>query len=475
MVSAYLAPPSLAAVADHPHHLPNPHQNAHVHYQTQCHQQKQEFNRNNASTIANLQHQRQQLLKQHEKLSAKNALVQALTCKQNDEQKMKHEELLNQKNNLAQQILDIKNKSKQYNDCKTKTSKAFNRSTTFMMLQLGKVTAENQQAVIEEFNKNEELKTINEMLFTQLDKLTAGNAKLALESSRSNEQLLAENELLLHQSDQLAKQIAHAIEQLKMKKEQISKQVNELEQLKMKKEQISKQLNELATHVCAANKHMSEQDDVQRNYAQLSQNGHSRKRGAHELNNSTHDDICDDMDKYTKCCVCLEPYEVEAGASSSSEKRLPIKSATCSHTLCEGCVDNCFASLLANGKSNVRYVTCPQCRMKRAFDVQNKVVDFFLREYIMRRGNAVSKRSVKPKTMVKTFTEKTDKDTSISLGGDPMKSLTVSSSRKESAVIAVAGNDARANFDLMLEGAVEKHPSLRRAAKEDHNRHSMER
>jgi len=458
MVSTYYAPPSLAGVADHSHHLPNPHQNAHVHYQTQCHQQKQEFNRHNASTIANLQHQRQQLLKQHEHLSAKNTLVQALTCKQNDEQKMKHEELLNQKNNLAQQILDIKNKSKRYNDCKTNTSKAFNRSTTFMMLQLEKVTAENQQAVIEESNKNEELKTINEMLFTQLDKLTAGNAKLALESSRSNEQLLAENELLLHQSDQLANQIAHATEQLKMKKEQISKQ-----------------LNELATHVCAANKHMSEQDDVQRNYAQLSQNGHSRKRGAQELNSSTHDDICDVMDKYTKCCVCLEPYEVEAGASSSSEKRLPIKSATCSHTLCEGCVDNCFASLLANGKSNVRYVTCPQCRMKRAFDVQNKVVDFFLREYIMRRCNTISKRRVKSKTIVKTLTEKTDKDTSISLGGDPMKSLTVSSSRKESAVIAVAGNDARANFDLMLEGAVEKHPSLRRAAKEDYNRHSMER
>eukprot|EP00984_Skeletonema_dohrnii_P036730 scaffold38038_cov155-Skeletonema_dohrnii-CCMP3373.AAC.1 len=81
MVSTYFAPPSLAGVADHPHHLPNPHQNAHVHYQTQCHEQKQEFNRHNhnASTIANLQHQRQQLLKEHEKLSAKNALVQALT------------------------------------------------------------------------------------------------------------------------------------------------------------------------------------------------------------------------------------------------------------------------------------------------------------------------------------------------------------------------------------------------------------
>jgi hypothetical protein len=94
----------------------------------------------------------------------------------------------------------------------------------------------------------------------------------------------------------------------------------------------------------------------------------------------------DDLDEYTKCCVCLEPYDVDP--ESPCEKRLPIKSTTCAHSLCEGCLDDYHASLVT-GKSNVRYVRCPQCndKTKKAFDIQNKVVDFFLREYMMRRSS----------------------------------------------------------------------------------------
>jgi hypothetical protein len=90
----------------------------------------------------------------------------------------------------------------------------------------------------------------------------------------------------------------------------------------------------------------------------------------------------EDLENYTKCCVCLEPYE--EGPTSTDSHRLPIKSATCAHSLCEGCLDDYHASLM-NGR--LRYVRCPQCndKTKKAFDVQNKVVDFFLREYIQCR------------------------------------------------------------------------------------------
>ena len=90
----------------------------------------------------------------------------------------------------------------------------------------------------------------------------------------------------------------------------------------------------------------------------------------------------EDLENYTKCCVCLEPYE-EGPTSAGNQRRLPIKSATCAHSLCEGCLDDYHASLV-NDRSTLRYVRCPQCndRTKKAFDIQNKVVDFFLREYI---------------------------------------------------------------------------------------------
>jgi Ran GTPase-activating protein (RanGAP) involved in mRNA processing and transport len=89
----------------------------------------------------------------------------------------------------------------------------------------------------------------------------------------------------------------------------------------------------------------------------------------------------EDLENYTKCCVCLEPYD--EGLTSTDNQRLPIKSATCAHSLCEGCLDNYHASLM-NGRSTLRYVRCPQCndKTKKAFDIQNKVVDLFLREYI---------------------------------------------------------------------------------------------
>jgi hypothetical protein len=90
------------------------------------------------------------------------------------------------------------------------------------------------------------------------------------------------------------------------------------------------------------------------------------------------------LENYTKCCVCLEPYEVDP--NSSGNQRLPIKSATCAHSLCEDCLGRYHASLM-NGRSTVRYVRCPQCndKTKKAFDIQNKVVDVFLREYIQCR------------------------------------------------------------------------------------------
>lgn len=410
MVSAYSDQPASLAAGESdssPTSVPNPHQNANVHHQTQLDQNHDVV----VSTLANLQQQMQLLLKQHESLSAKNSAALSVARKSNHEQKIKRDELLNQMNNLAKQLTDIEHKRQQYNDAKSKTNKAFSRSTTFMILQLEKLTAENRQVVMDEANKNRDLKMMNEKLFTELDQLTAENAQLALEASRSNEQLLAENELLLHQSDQLARQIADANEELKRKNKQISEQ-----------------LNKLAALVSTADKQA-----VDLNEMNSIQSRQSRKRVAHEMEDDNHDDICDDvMDQYTKCCVCLEPYEVEPGASC--ENRLPIKSATCSHTLCESCVDNCFASLLASGKSNVRYVTCPQCRTKRAFDVQNKVVDCFLREYIM-RCKAVSKRRVKSKDMRETTTEDSDEVISISSSVDStLNSPTMTPSRTETTM-----------------------------------------
>ncbi|KAL7432662.1 hypothetical protein ACHAXM_003353 [Skeletonema potamos] len=409
MNSSYSA--ALAVGDDDPlllsHSRPHYHHDAHI--MTSCQTRCQELHRRDAaSKVADLQQQREQLLKQQENLLAKNA-----------EQRMKNEELLNQKSNFAKQISDIQQKSKHLNDCKTKTDKAFSRSKTFMILQLEKVTAENEQAVIEEFNRNEELKTINEELFSQLDKLTAENTRLAQEASIINEELLLKSEEILLQSGKLANQISHA-----------------LEQLEMKKEQISEQLNELARHVSPT----------------ASQ---SHRRGSYVVKDSRHDDIdimnyndecCDVMDEYTKCCVCLEPYDVNL-TTSCSENRLPIKSATCAHTLCEGCVDNCYASLLTNNRrSNVRYVACPQCRTKRAFDVQNKVVDFFLREYIVTRGKAASKRRVKSKVMDRTLAEG-NADTSSS--GDLEDSSTVVSlSRREENAITKA-NGFQANFVIV--------------------------
>lgn len=92
----------------------------------------------------------------------------------------------------------------------------------------------------------------------------------------------------------------------------------------------------------------------------------------------------EDLENFIKCCVCLEPYEVDS--KSTRNQRLPIKSATCAHSLCEGCLDDYHISLM-NGRSTLRYVRCPQCNdtTKKAFDIQNKVVDFFLREYIQCR------------------------------------------------------------------------------------------
>ena len=127
-------------------------------------------------------------------------------------------------------------------------------------------------------------------------------------------------------------------------------------------------------------------------------NRQSQKRGA-EFQLDCHDSTMDVMEEYTKCCVCLEPYECGGDDASTEKRRLPIKSATCAHSLCEECLDGYHASLVAD-KSNLRYVRCPQCndKTKKAFDIQNKVIDFFLREYIMSRSALASKRRVKAKT-----------------------------------------------------------------------------
>ena len=401
--------------------------------------QQQSLDRHDAtSSLDKLQQQKKELLKQHEHLSARNSAVVTEAYKNNTEQKIRRIELLGQKSDLDDEFVDIERCNEELNDCKTKTNKAFDRSKSFMMLQLEQVTAENKEAVEEEAIRNEELKIINERLFNQLDKLTAENAQLALECARSNEQLLSENELLLHQSDRLAHRIIDA---------------NKI--LKKKEEQISKQLKELATRASASVQNLTEQV-AQRNDRHEEQ---SRKRGAHDvLRENTDENTFDTMEEYTKCCVCLERYEVDS--TTSREKRLPIKSATCTHTLCELCVDNCFASILASGKSKVRYVTCPQCRTKRAFDVQNKVVDSFLKEYMIHRCTVASKRTrIKPNESPITVSDDSVEESRTNSSEDNNSTSTTKSllsGQKKNADNTVK---VQACFRLMFEGAVEKHKS----------------
>jgi regulator of replication initiation timing len=91
------------------------------------------------------------------------------------------------------------------------------------------------------------------------------------------------------------------------------------------------------------------------------------------------DDVCT---TYNMCCVCRDPYEVDS--DSTSEARLPIK-GTCGHDMCEECLDSNFASLLS-GKQKLRYIKCPLCNEKKAFDIQNKVKDRILCDLLKARA-----------------------------------------------------------------------------------------
>lgn len=337
-----------------------------------------------------LQQQYQQLLQQHEELSDEKAAVldHVSTC--HDKLNVSNKRLLNQKECLVKQLSEMKQKYKQLDCNKTETFKAFGRAKTFMMHQLEKATAENSQAVIEESKRCEELHNINEQLFKTLDKMAAEKTRLILGAGKRNEELLVKIRKLMSRSSQLADQIFDADEQLKIKNESVSKQ-----------------LKELAGHITYTQ--MNEFELVKKQNDVCDFNRKSQRRGA-EFELDCHESTMDVMEEYTKCCVCLEPYECGVDATST-EKRLPIKSATCAHSLCEECLDGYHASLVAD-KSNLRYVRCPQCndKTKKAFDIQNKVIDFFLREYIMMSKSALaSKRRVKAKTAPESGNE-CDKD-----------------------------------------------------------------
>jgi len=97
------------------------------------------------------------------------------------------------------------------------------------------------------------------------------------------------------------------------------------------------------------------------------------------------DELCridDVLGKYNMCCVCLDPYVVDA--DSPSERRLPIKGA-CGHDLCETCLDAYFAQSLS-GRKILRYIKCPLCNEKKAFDIQNKVTDHLLCDLLKARA-----------------------------------------------------------------------------------------
>jgi hypothetical protein len=144
------------------------------------------------------------------------------------------------------------------------------------------------------------------------------------------------------------------------------------------------------------------------------------------------------LESYTKCCVCLEPYEEEQ--NSSGNQRLPIKSATCAHSLCEDCLGRYHASLM-KGRSK-RYIRCPQCndKSKRAFDIQNKVVDSFLREYIhCRRGKRKYHTTLQSESEIERYKKEID-----SLKGQLMKQAQQMVEVEEEAKKRVAAAEAYA-------------------------------
>mmetsp|Transcript_4746 Transcript_4746/g.7376 ORF Transcript_4746/g.7376 Transcript_4746/m.7376 type:complete len:462 (+) Transcript_4746:156-1541(+) len=102
-----------------------------------------------------------------------------------------------------------------------------------------------------------------------------------------------------------------------------------------------------------------------------------------ESNKKAADELCrtdDVIEKYSMCCICLDPYVVDA--DSPSERRLPIKGA-CSHDVCETCLDSYFAHAQSlSGRKILRYIKCPLCNEKKAFDIQNKVTDRLLRDLL---------------------------------------------------------------------------------------------
>lgn len=86
------------------------------------------------------------------------------------------------------------------------------------------------------------------------------------------------------------------------------------------------------------------------------------------------------LDGYTKCPICQDEYDVDDPSNR-------VLKGTCNHNMCEDCLDNCFADLVARSGSNRRFMDCPLCKRERAYDKkeENKVEDLLLRDLLRAR------------------------------------------------------------------------------------------
>jgi len=86
------------------------------------------------------------------------------------------------------------------------------------------------------------------------------------------------------------------------------------------------------------------------------------------------------LDGYTKCPICQDEYDVDDPSNR-------VLKGTCNHNMCEDCLDNCFADLVATSGSNRRFMDCPLCKRERAYDKkeENKVEDLLLRDLLRAR------------------------------------------------------------------------------------------
>ena len=86
------------------------------------------------------------------------------------------------------------------------------------------------------------------------------------------------------------------------------------------------------------------------------------------------------LEDYKKCPVCQDEYDVDDPSNR-------VLKGTCNHNMCEECLDNCFADLVATSGSNHRFLDCPLCKRERAYDKkeENKVEDLLLRDLLRAR------------------------------------------------------------------------------------------